>query len=144
MTQQFHPRCRPRGIKNRGSPKYFCIDGQSKASLKNPRWKQPGVVGHTCNPRLGGRGRRISVIPFYFLFFLLLPLLLLLWWDWGSKSGLPTCKAGSVPLEPLSQSILLWLFWRRGLEHYLLGLTSNLNSPHFSLPSSWDYRGEQL
>jgi hypothetical protein len=27
------------------------------------------------------------------------------------RSGLHTCKAGALPLEPYFQSILLWLFW---------------------------------
>jgi hypothetical protein len=45
----------------------------------------------------------------------------LFWWDWGLKSGLCSCKAGSLPLEYCLQSILLWLLWRWGLENYLLG-----------------------
>jgi hypothetical protein len=36
----------------------------------------------------------------------------------GLNSGLCTCKAGALPLEPHLQSILLWLFWRWGsLDH---------------------------
>jgi hypothetical protein len=30
------------------------------------------------------------------------------------NSGLHACKAGTLPLEPHLQSILLWLFWRWG------------------------------
>jgi hypothetical protein len=37
-----------------------------------------------------------------------------LWWDWGLNSGLCTCKAVTLLLEPHLQSILLWLFWRWG------------------------------
>jgi hypothetical protein len=37
-----------------------------------------------------------------------------------------------------SNSILLWLFWRWGLENYLPRLALSLNPP--TLPSSWDYR----
>jgi hypothetical protein len=37
------------------------------------------------------------------------------------NSGVHTCKADAVPLEPHLQSILLWLFWRWGLSKHLLG-----------------------
>jgi hypothetical protein len=30
----------------------------------------------------------------------------------GLNSALHTCKAGTLPLEPRLQSILVWLFWR--------------------------------
>jgi hypothetical protein len=36
------------------------------------------------------------------------------WWDWGLSSGLHTCKAGALSLEPHFQSILFSLFWRWG------------------------------
>jgi hypothetical protein len=58
------------------------------------------------------------------------------WWDWGLNSGLCTCKAGAVPLEPHLHSILLWLFWRWGLENYLSPWASNHNLPDLSLPKS--------
>jgi hypothetical protein len=53
------------------------------------------------------------------------------WWDWGLDSGLHSCKVGTLPLEPLLQSILLWLFW-----NYLPWLALNHDSPNLSLPSS--------
>jgi hypothetical protein len=40
--------------------------------------------------------------------------IIILGWDWGLHSGLLTCKAGALMLEPLLQSILLWFFWRWG------------------------------
>jgi hypothetical protein len=57
---------------------------------------------------------------------------------WGSdlNSGLCTCKAAALALEPLLQSILLWLFWRWGLMNYLLGMALNQDPPYLSLPSS--------
>jgi hypothetical protein len=50
------------------------------------------------------------------------------------NSGLCTCKAGALPLEPLLQSILLWLFWRWNLESYLPGLALNPDPSHLGLP----------
>jgi hypothetical protein len=35
-------------------------------------------------------------------------------WDWGLHSGLLTCKARALMLEPLLQSVLLRFFWRWG------------------------------
>jgi hypothetical protein len=32
------------------------------------------------------------------------------WWDWGLNSGLYSCKAGTLLLDP--PLILLWLFWK--------------------------------
>jgi hypothetical protein len=46
------------------------------------------------------------------------------------------CKAGTLQLEPQLWFILLWLFWRWGLEKYLSGLALNHNFPGLSLPSS--------
>jgi hypothetical protein len=40
-------------------------------------------------------------------------------WDQGLNSGLCTCKAGTVLLEPHLQPISFWLFWRWGLANYL-------------------------
>jgi hypothetical protein len=40
----------------------------------------------------------------------------------GLNSGLHTWKAGPWPLEPLLQSILLWLFWVWGLPNCFPGL----------------------
>jgi hypothetical protein len=40
-------------------------------------------------------------------------------WYWSLTSGLYTCKAGNLLLEPHLQSILRWLFWRWGLLNYL-------------------------
>jgi hypothetical protein len=62
--------------------------------------------------------------------------------DWGLNSGLCTCKPGALPIDPHLQSILLWLFWRWGLENYFTGLASNCNPPDLSLPRSWNYRRE--
>jgi hypothetical protein len=39
--------------------------------------------------------------------------------------GLPTCKAGTLSLEPHLQSILLWLFCRWGLANYFPRLALN-------------------
>jgi hypothetical protein len=50
------------------------------------------------------------------------------WWNWGLNSGLCTCKAWALPLEPCFQSTSFWLFWRWGLLNYLPWLTSNLDS----------------
>jgi hypothetical protein len=36
------------------------------------------------------------------------------WWDLCLNSGLCTCKADSLPIEPNLQSILLWLFLKIG------------------------------
>jgi hypothetical protein len=41
------------------------------------------------------------------LVFFLLLLLFFFLWDWGFNSGLHTCKAGAVPLEPHLQPILI-------------------------------------
>jgi hypothetical protein len=32
--------------------------------------------------------------------------------SWGLNSGLHTCKAGVLLIEPHLQSIFIWLFWR--------------------------------
>jgi hypothetical protein len=53
-------------------------------------------------------------------------------------------QSRSLPLEPLLQSILLWLFWRWGLLEYLPRFASNLNPLNLSLPSSWHYKHESL
>jgi hypothetical protein len=71
-----------------------------------------------------------------------LAFLFFFWWDCNLNSGLRTCEAGSLLLEPLLQSILLWLFWRWGLKKCLPGLASNHDSPDSIIPSSWDYRHE--
>jgi hypothetical protein len=60
----------------------------------------------------------------------------------GVNSGLLTCKAGALLLEPHLQFILLWLFWRSVLANNLPGLTLNLDPLDLSLPNSWDYRPE--
>jgi hypothetical protein len=54
--------------------------------------------------------RSYFILFSFFLFFLL--------WDWGLNSGLCTCKAGSLLLEPHFQSILLcfFFFWRWGIS----------------------------
>jgi hypothetical protein len=44
----------------------------------------------------------------------------------GLKSGLQTCKAGALSLEPHLQSILLWLLWSKGLENDLLRLWTSI------------------
>jgi hypothetical protein len=50
----------------------------------------------------------------------------------GLNSGLHTCKAGTLPLEPHLQSMLLWLFWRQGLMNYLPGLAWNHDPPNLT------------
>jgi hypothetical protein len=40
----------------------------------------------------------------------------LFWWDWGLKTGLWACKAGTLLIEPHLLSILPWLFWKWGLK----------------------------
>jgi hypothetical protein len=52
----------------------------------------------------------------------------------GLKSGLCTCKAGALPLEPHLQTILLWLFCRWGWSHEF-GLAFNHDPPDLNLPS---------
>jgi hypothetical protein len=42
--------------------------------------------------------------------------------DWGLKLGLHPYKAGTLPLKPYIQSILLWLFWRWGLQTICWGV----------------------
>jgi hypothetical protein len=37
-------------------------------------------------------------------------------WGWGLNLGFRTYKAGTLPLEPCLQSILLWSFWRWGFS----------------------------
>jgi heme/copper-type cytochrome/quinol oxidase subunit 4 len=44
----------------------------------------------------------INQVSFHLFFFF--------WWDWRLNSGLSTCKADALQLEPHFQSILLWLF----------------------------------
>jgi hypothetical protein len=46
------------------------------------------------------------------------------WWDWALNSGLHTCKAGGLLLEPYFSPFyfLIWLFWRQG--------TCDLFCPH--------------
>jgi hypothetical protein len=61
---------------------------------------------------------------------------LFFWWEWGLNSGLCTCKACTLPLEPHLQSIFLCLFWRWSLSIYLPGLALNHDPPNLSLPSS--------
>jgi hypothetical protein len=55
----------------------------------------------------------------YFGKFLFLFCLFFFWWDQGFNSGLHTCKAGALPLEPHLQSIWLWLFWGWDLSNCL-------------------------
>jgi hypothetical protein len=57
---------------------------------------------------------RIREHLFWFFLLFYFYLFIFFWWDWGLNSRLHTCKAGSLPLEPNLQSILLWLFWRSG------------------------------
>jgi hypothetical protein len=60
---------------------------------------------------------------------------------YACKAG--THKAGAVLLEPHLQSILLWLFWRWGLEDFFAWAGPlNYDPPNLSLPSSWDCRRE--
>jgi hypothetical protein len=53
-------------------------------------------------------------------------------------------KAGSLPLDPHLQSILLYLLWRWSLTNYLPGLAPNHNPPDLSLLNSSGYRHEPL
>jgi hypothetical protein len=47
-----------------------------------------------------------GINEFYFIYFYFI----IFWWEWGLKSGLCVCNAGTLPLK----SILFWLFWRWG------------------------------
>jgi hypothetical protein len=58
------------------------------------------------------------------------------------NSGLLTCIAGDLLLEPHLQFISFWLFWKLGLINYMPELASNRVLPHLSLPNSQDYRSE--
>jgi hypothetical protein len=62
---------------------------------------------------------KFTILIFYLFF----------WWDWGLTSGLHTCKVGTLLLEPHLQSILLWLFWRWGLENLDSSSLSLLSEP---------------
>jgi hypothetical protein len=57
------------------------------------------------------------------------------WEGWAGvlNSGLCPCK---ILPESHLQPILLWLFWRWGLEDYLPRLALNFNTPSLSLLSS--------
>jgi hypothetical protein len=48
---------------------------------------------------------------------------------WGLNSGPRACLTNALSLGPHLQSVLLWLFWRWGLENYLPWLASNCNPP---------------
>jgi hypothetical protein len=78
-----------------------------------------------------------SVLHNYKTALFLLLLLLLSWWDWGLNSGLHTCKAGALLLQPHLQFILLWLFLEIG-SHDLLALST------FELPSSQSQSPKEL
>jgi hypothetical protein len=52
------------------------------------------------------------------------------------NSRLCAHEAGTLLLEPCLQFILLWLFWRWGLENYLSGLTLNRDPPDLRLLSN--------
>jgi cellulose synthase/poly-beta-1,6-N-acetylglucosamine synthase-like glycosyltransferase len=47
----------------------------------------------------------------------------------GVKLTALCLQADALSLEPCLQSILLWLFWRWGLQNYLPGLALNLGQP---------------
>jgi hypothetical protein len=68
-----------------------------------------------------------SITSYLFIYF---------WQKWSFNSGLYTCKAGVLLLEPHLQSIFLWLIWRWGLENYLLSLALNCKPPDLILASS--------
>jgi hypothetical protein len=62
---------------------------------------------------------------------------------WEERTGLrfelrasEACKAGILLLEPHLQSILLWLFWKWSLVNCFSRLSSNLDLPTVSFPSS--------
>jgi hypothetical protein len=50
-----------------------------------------------------------------------------------SELRLRACKAGTLPLVPHLQSILVWLFWKWSLMDCLPCLTSNLDPPDLSV-----------
>jgi hypothetical protein len=61
---------------------------------------------------------------FYYLF---------IYGEMGLTSGLHTCKAGALPLEPQLQPILFWLFFGdEVLTYYLPGLALNCSPPNHS------------
>jgi hypothetical protein len=63
-------------------------------------------------------------------------------------TGLHICKAGTLPLEPYLQSILLWLFRKWSCVNHLSGLTNLLTSAcqvariRSVSPSTWEQEFE--
>jgi hypothetical protein len=53
----------------------------------------------------------------------------------GLNSGLCTCKAGTLPLEPRLHSILLWLFWTWGSHELFSQAGLQSQSSWFQSPS---------
>jgi hypothetical protein len=65
-------------------------------------WQQtPGSVSFSFNVTYSAT-MDVRIWTFSFLFLL---------WDWGLNSGLHTCRADTLTLEPNFQFILVWLFW---------------------------------
>jgi hypothetical protein len=64
-------------------------------------------------------------------------------WFWCLNSGLQTCKASTLPLEPLHQPFCVGCFWDRVPRTICPGLALNFHSPDLCLLSSQDYRLEQ-
>jgi hypothetical protein len=78
-----------------------------------------------------------AIRPFLFLFFL--SFFMYFHVGLGLNSGLLPYKAGTLPFEPHLWSMLLWLFWKWGIENYLPSLAEvgphlPLFMPHAYLP----------
>jgi hypothetical protein len=52
-----------------------------------------------------------EIIILYFMYYININFKFFLW-NWSLISGLCTCKADALLLEPHLQSILFWFFWR--------------------------------
>jgi predicted AlkP superfamily pyrophosphatase or phosphodiesterase len=90
-----------------------------------------GYVIHGVSPLLDAWLRAggflliyINPTPFFFLLR-----------DWWLNSGLRAYRAGALLLEPLPQSILLWLFFGDGSHELFSWAVLKLQSSHLILPS---------
>jgi hypothetical protein len=77
----------------------------------------PGRVCFATSQHDQGQDQTLRILSDCFWFFCLFVLFCLAVLCLNSE--LHSCKSGALPLEPLPQSFLLWLFWRWGLAFCL-------------------------